>query len=48
MRFLLGALLAVLTLYVADAILADGKYSKSAAAMGRSMAMHFGFAMRRS
>lgn len=43
-----GILAAALTLYVADTTLAAGKYSASIAAMGRSMAMHFGLSMKRS
>ncbi len=47
MRFFLSLLAGVLVLYVADAAFASGKYSKSAVAVGKSMAMHFGLSMRR-
>jgi hypothetical protein len=47
MRFFLSILAGVLILYVADAAFASGKYSKGVAAMGKSMAMHFGLSMRR-
>lgn len=48
MRFFTGNLVAALILYVADATLAAGKYSTGIAAMGRSMAMHFGPSLKRS
>ncbi len=47
MRFFLSVVAGVLVLYVADAAFASGKYSKSAVAIGKSMAMHFGLSMRR-
>jgi hypothetical protein len=47
MRFFLSLLAGVLVLYVADATFASGKFSKNAAAVGKSMAMHFGLSMRR-
>ena len=42
MRFFLCVLLAGLILYAADAAFTSGKYAQSFAAIGRSMAHHFG------
>ena len=42
MRVFFSMIVAFCILYTVDALFTGGKYSQSAAAMGRSMAMHFG------
>jgi len=43
MRFFSAAIITFFILYLTDAVFAGGKYARSVTAMGRSIAMSFGF-----